>query len=81
MKPGQKGTREWTARFGPDLLCVRPRAPGARGGVVATWRVTQRIGWRKRGLQQRVKSAGGRWDAAERVWMLDLLLRVVGGGG
>ena len=40
-------------------------------------------------VQRRVKSAGGRWDPVSRVWMLrrdtaerlDLLSRVVGGGG
>ncbi len=52
-------------------------------------RVALRIGWRERGLQQRVKSAGGQWDPVRRVWCLqravaerlDLLPRVVGGGG
>ncbi len=52
-------------------------------------RVALRIGWRERNLQQRVKSAGGRWDPVRRVWLLrhdvaermDLLSRVVGGGG
>ncbi len=68
------------------------RAPGARSarsGGVTTRRVALRIGRRERDLQQQVKSAGGRWDPVRRVWMLqpdvverlDLLPRVVGGGG
>ncbi len=68
------------------------RAPGARSarsGRVTTRRVALRIGRRERDLQQRVKSAGGRWDPVRRVWMLrrdvaerlDLLPRVVDGGG
>ncbi len=58
-------------------------------GGSRTRRVALRIGWRERELQQRVKSAGGQWDPDRRVWYLrrdvaerlDLLLRVVGGGG
>ena len=65
------------------------RKPGARAGGVAARRVALRIGWRERDLQQRVKSAGGRWDPVRRVWMLrrdlverlELMPRVVGGGG
>ncbi len=70
------------------------RLPGSRSGVVAarsSRRVALRIGWREKDLQRRVKSAGGRWDPARRLWIvgrdvaerLDLLARVVvrGGGG
>ncbi len=68
------------------------RAPGARSarsGAGTPRRVALRIGRRERDLQQRVKSAGGRRDPVRRVWMLrrdvaerlDLLPRVVGGGG
>jgi hypothetical protein len=63
-------------------------ARDARPGCAAARRVALRIGWRERALQQRVKSAGGRWDPVRRVWMLrrdaaerlDLMSRVVGGG-
>ena len=62
--------------------------PSGAGGF-ANRRVALRIGWRERDLQQRVKSAGGQWDPVGRVWFLrrdvaerlDLLPRVVGGGG
>ncbi len=64
------------------------RASGARAAGVARRRVALRIGREERGLQRRVKSAGGRWDPDRRVWMvrrdaveqLDLTRRVVGGG-
>ncbi len=67
-------------------------SPDARSGFVAarpSRRVALRIGWREKDLQRRVRSAGGRWDPARRVWLvrrdvaerLDLLARVVGGGG
>ncbi len=80
-------------------LVVKRRPPereadnaGARkydGPVTETRRVALRIGLRERELQRRVKSAGGRWDPAGRVWFLerdvaerlDLLHRIVGGGG
>ncbi len=66
----------------------RSRASGVRAAGVAIRRVALRIGRQERGLQQRVKPAGGRWDPARRMWMLrqdagerlDLMRRVVGGG-
>ncbi len=62
---------------------------GALAGESTVRRVALRIGWRERDLQHRVKSAGGRWDPTRRVWLLrrdvaerlDLMSRVVGGGG
>ncbi len=88
-------------RFGSSLLYVRycggeahrgkPDAGkrGSSAGGVTIRRVALRIGWREKDLQQRVKSAGGRWDPVRRVWLLrrdvaewlDLMSRVVGGGG
>ncbi len=81
--------------------CLGSRAPKTRtspetgsvsssgAGGVRTRGVALRIGWRERDLQQRVKSAGGRWDPDRRVWLLrrdaaerlELLSRVCGGGG
>ncbi len=64
-----------------------PRKPGGQAAVATARRVALRIGWREKDLQWRVKSAGGRWDSARRVWFLGrdvaerlgLLGRVVGG--
>ncbi len=88
--PGSRssGARMPGARM-PGARMPGARMPGARAGGVATRRVALRIGWRERDLQRRVKSAGGRWDPGRRVWIvrrdaaerLDLLARVVGGGG
>ncbi len=46
------------------------RTPGVRAGGVAGRRAALLIGWRERDLQQRLKSAGGRWDPVRRVWRL-----------
>ena len=72
-----------------EAECLGSRTAGARAGGVAARRAALKIGWRERDLQQRVKSAGGRWDPVRRVWMLrrdvaerlELMPRVVGGGG
>ena len=82
---GRLGSRARAARKPLETGAVNSR--GAAG--FATRPVALQIGWRERDLQQRVKSAGGRWDPARRVWLLrrdvaerlDLLPRVVGAGG
>ena len=64
------------------------RKLNGRGGSAARRSVALRRGWREAELRWRVKSAGGRWDPARLVWMLqrdvaerlDLLNRIVGGG-
>ena len=69
--------------------CPGSRTPGTRAGSVGARRVALRIGWQERDLQQQVNSGGSRWDPVRQVWILrrevaerlDLLPRVVGGGG
>ncbi len=69
--------------------CPASRQSGGQAAGAARRRVALRIGWRERDLRTRVKSAGGRWNPDRRVWILgrevaerlDLLHRVVGGGG
>ncbi len=51
------------------LDCPESRPPERRARG-APQQVALRIGWRERDLQRRVKSAGGRWDPARRVWLL-----------
>ena len=61
---------------------------GGRSGADGRRRVALRIGWQEKELQSRVKSAGGRWDRVQRVWVLrraaaerlGLVGRIVGGG-
>ncbi len=94
--PGSQAPGTGNAGAGSaDIRSVDSRSAGsrsagiqrARAGDVAPRRVALRIGRRERELQQRVKSAGGRWDPVRQVWMLrqdvverlDLLPRVVGG--
>ena len=65
-----------------------PGTSGVGAVAVASRRVALRIGRHERGLQQRVKAAGGRCDPTRRACMLrrdaaermDLLRRVVSGG-
>ena len=84
LVPQRRSREGEEKRPGPRKL----GAWGTRTGGVAARRVALRIGWRERALQQRVKSAGGRWDPVRRVLMLrrdaaerlDLMSRVVGGG-
>ncbi len=76
-------------RRDPEADSPGPRKLGGQADAAAARRVALRIGWRERDLQWRVKSAGGWWDPVRRVWILkrdvaerlDLLHRVVGGGG
>ncbi len=71
----------------PDWLASRQLGGLAAGA--AGRRVALRNGWRERDLRRRGRSAGGRWAPDRRVWILrravaerlDLLYRVVGGGG
>ncbi len=72
-----------------EAECPRSQSVGGRLGGSSTRRVALRVGWREREVQQRVKSAGGRWDRGRGVWIierdaaerLELLDRVAGGGG
>ena len=50
--------------------CHGSRSPCPRAGGVATRQVVPRIGGWERDLQRQVKSAGGRWVADQRVWIL-----------
>ncbi len=69
--------------------CAGARKSGGRPAGAVDRSVALPVDWRERDLQWRVKSAGGRWDPGRRVWIrrrdaaerLDLLHRVVGGGG
>ncbi len=49
--------------------CRGSRSPETQAGA-RTRQVALPIGWRERDQQRRVKSAGGRWHLARRVWML-----------
>ena len=72
----------------PEAGCDGSRKSGGKSAADAGRSVALRIGWREKGLQWRVKPAGGRWDRVRRVWILrreaaerlELLHRVAGRG-
>jgi hypothetical protein len=85
LMPHDPGARRWAAEFGDRLLCVRYRVDPERqrrqttvelvveevptlGGA----RVGLRVAWSEKDLRQRVKEAGGKWDAQAGLWMLPL---------
>jgi hypothetical protein len=83
LRPGERGTLRFVRRFGDRLVCVRRRVDpaGLRRYVTVELVVEEAplevpssaiVGVRVRldepVLRQRVKAAGGRWDARRRVW-------------
>ena len=84
----RQGEAESPSSRAPADRALSGRPQAAPAGGLAARPVALRIDWWERDLQQRVKSAGGRWDPGRKVWMLrrdvaerlDLMRRVVGGG-
>jgi hypothetical protein len=87
MRPGQKGTRKLTARFGERLLFVRYRYDEKRKKRFTTVElIVEEADWTPRpapivpvqvdyweaALQREVKAAGGKWDRDRKVWLLPL---------
>ena len=83
LMPQDAGTRRWAAEFGDKLLCVRYRVDAERqrrqttvelvvdeAPTLGSARVGLRITWAEKELRQRVKEAGGKWDAGAGLWML-----------
>jgi len=82
---GREGSKQISARFGDDLVCVRQRIDptGTRRIttvelVVAKAAIQRRrsplvdvfVKVQERDLQARIKAAGGRWDKHEGVWRI-----------
>lgn len=76
LRPQDPGARRWSAEFGDRLLCVHYRVDAERQRrqttveqvvddalTLASARVGLRIASAEKELRQRVKEAGGRWDA------------------
>lgn len=88
LGPQQGGALGWARRYGAALICVRYRlaedgmrryttvellvdeAPTAAARSHAI--VGVRIAFDEAELRDRVKSAGGRWDGARKLWRLPL---------
>ncbi|MBI5721281.1 MAG: hypothetical protein HZC37_26725 [Burkholderiales bacterium] len=85
LQPQDAGARRWAAEFGDRLLCVRYRVDPQRqrrqttvelvveeAPTLASVRVGVRVAWAETQLRQRVKAAGGKWDASAALWLLPL---------
>lgn len=85
LRPGDPGAIGWARQYGDALICVRHRTDG-RGKVRHTTvellvestpirprnvrLVRLRIAPHERTLHAICKTAGGRWDAVTRTWLL-----------
>lgn len=85
LQPQDAGARRWAAEFGERLLCVRYRVDPLRQRrqttvelvvedlpTLSSVRVGVRVAFAETELRQRVKQAGGKWDAAASLWTLPL---------
>ena len=84
LNPGQKGTKKFLARYNEKLVCVRYRYDAAQRKRFTTveliveevsWsppekptRIGLRVERQEIDLQRRIKQAGGKWNAIQRVW-------------
>lgn len=86
LRPGQRGTRRFIERYGDELVCVRYRYDDARQQRITTVElIVDKAPWVPRGdtvvgvqvvwgeaeVAQRVKRAGGTWDARNKVWRVE----------
>ena len=86
LNPGQKGTKKFLERYNEKLFCVRYRydvEQRKRFTTVeliveeASWSppekptlVGLRVERQETDVQRRIKQAGGKWNATQRVWEL-----------
>lgn len=79
MAPAAAGAKRLAARFGKALVCVRYREDAANQRRFTTVElivderplpapVLVRVGYEEAELRQRVKAAGGTWDARRKLW-------------
>jgi hypothetical protein len=83
-RPGQKGTKELTLKYGDKLVCVRYRYDVARKRRYKTaeiiveeteWIpnnaiVLVKVEWGEKEVAFQVKNAGGVWNKAKQAWEL-----------
>ncbi len=53
-----------------DVRRTESQRSASRARAARKRRVALRIGWQKRDLQRRLRTAGGRWDSVKRVWIV-----------
>ena len=82
--PGANGTKKLVERYGKRLVCVRYRYDREAGRRIKTVELIEeeapwlapgnlylvKIGFDETALRESVKSAGGRWNATKKVWIL-----------
>jgi hypothetical protein len=86
LRPGQRGTKRWLAKYGDQLVCVRYRYDAQHRKRYTTvelivaeaeWTppppatiVGVRVAWSEADLARTIKAAGGQWERQQRVWEL-----------
>ncbi len=85
IDPLAPGARRWAATYGEKLVCVRYRVDPKRQRRLTTVeivvdeaptlnsvRVGVTVAWGEKELGRAVRSAGGTWDPAAKLWMMTL---------
>ena len=84
LMPGANGTKKLVERYGERLVCVRYRYDRGRGTRIKTVELIEeetpwqpaaalylvQIAWDETLLRERIKAAGGRWNASRKVWIV-----------
>lgn len=84
LAPGANGTKKLVARYGDRLVCVRYRYDVEKRMRLKTVELIEeeaawlpssalylvKIDYAESALRDRIKDAGGRWNAERKVWML-----------
>lgn len=85
LDPQAPGARRWAATYGEKLVCVRYRIDPNQQRRLTTVeivvdeaptmnsvRVAVRVEWGEKDLGRAVRSAGGTWDPAAKLWIMTL---------
>ena len=84
LMPGSNGTKKLVERYGEWLVCVRYRYDEERRKRIKTVELVEeesswvpaaaiylvKIGYEEGELREKIKAAGGRWNAAKKVWAM-----------
>ena len=85
LDPQAPGARRWAASYGEQRVCVRYRVDPLRQRRLNTMEmvvdeaptlnsvcVGARVAWGEKELGRTVRTAGGTWDPAAKIWMMTL---------
>ena len=84
LAPGANGTKKLVERYGDRLVCVRYRYDRERRTRIKTVELIEdespwmpapliylvKIGYEEGALREKVKAAGGRWNATKKLWLV-----------